>query len=349
MKQFGEMKRHSILIFAFLVLVSCGQRNGRTLAGSDSLAAVSQLLEQEDSIAVIENAAIEAKATITAEDLLALLPVHSLESDSDIIMRVLVAPDKGLQLANRFMRMHYAAGGSPDNELVWVEAVQMTFDNYCKKHKCTADQAWKDFMDGIDFLAGGTQPEINRYCYVTACVEYYKTLAAYKSFLDDIKDSRLQALLLAEYRAWNEMNGARQAVFVNIRMAGQHYSALPMDFEGNYAAQAVSRRELLETEKRIIMDGTSYELQHEVVTTADWNEYLAQRLFYHPGAADNGDEDHEQTIARNLDRCVKEWLATRHAITKYLPEPQATCYDNATADYHWVITNEAEAVPEGYD
>lgn len=157
----------------------------------DSLATVSRLLEQEDSIAVIENAAIEAKSAITAEDLLALRPVHSLESDSDIIMRVLVAPDKGLQLANRFMRMHYAAGGSPDNELVWVKAVQKMFADYCKKHKCTVDQAWKDFMDGIDFLAGGTQPEINRHCYVTACVEYYKTLAAYKSFLDDIKDSRL--------------------------------------------------------------------------------------------------------------------------------------------------------------
>lgn len=315
----------------------------------DSLVAIPRLLEQEDSIAASENAAIEAKATITAEDLLALRPVHSLERDSDIIMRVIVAPDKGLRLANQFMRMHYAAGGAPDNELVWVEAVQKMFADYCKKHKCTEDQTWIDFMDGIDFLAGGTQPEINRYCYVTASVEYYKTLAAYKSFLDDIKDCRLRALLLEEYQAWNEMNGARQAVFANIRMAGQHYSALPMNFEGNYAAQAFYRRELLETEKRIIMEAAPYELQHEVVTTADWNEYLEQRLFYRPGAADEGDEDHDQAIARHLDRCVKDWLATRHAITKYLPEPKATCYDNVTADYHWVITNEAEVVPKGYD
>lgn len=317
---------------------------------SDSHDAFSQLLEQEDSIAAIENAAIKAKVTITAEDLLALRPVHSLESDSDIIMRVLATPDKGLQLANRFLRMHYAAGGTPDNEQVWVEAVQMTLDNYCKKHKCTEDQAWIDFMDGIDFLTGGTQPEINRYCYVTACVEYYQTLAAYKSFLDDLKDSRLQALLLEEYRAWNAMNGVRQAVFINIRMAGQHYSALPMDFEGNYAAQALYRRELLETEKRIILDGgASYELQHEVINTADWNEYLEQRLFYRPGAADEGDEDHDQAIARHLDRCVKVWLTTRQAVTKYLPESKATCYDNVTADYHWVIVNEAEVIPEGYD
>ena len=349
MKQFGEMKRHSILIFAFLVLVSCGQRNGRTLAGSDSLAAISQLLEQEDNIAVIENAAIEAKATIAAEDLLALLPVHSLESDSDIIMRVLVAPDKGLQLANRFMRMHYAAGGSPDNELVWVEAVQMTFDNYCKKHKCTKDQAWMDFMDGIAFLADGTQPEINRHCYVMATVEYYRALEANKALIDGVKDARLRDLLMEEYRAWNEMNGYRQAAFVNIRMAGQHYSALPMVFEGNYAAQAICRKELLEAKKRIILGGASYELQHEVITTADWNEYLEQRLFSRPGAADEGDEDHDQAIARHLDRCVKVWLTTRQAVTKYLPESKATCYDNVTADYHWVIVNEAEVIPEGYD
>lgn len=356
------MKKFSILLFAILVLVSCGQRNGRASmvsaplifenSYSDSLAAVSRLLEQEDSIAIIENAAIEAKASITAEDLLALRPVHTLESDSDIIMRVIAAPDIGLRLANRFMRMHYAAGTTPDNELVWVEAVQKMFTDYCKKRKCAENQAWMDFMDGIDFLAGGTQPDINSYCYVTACVEYYKTLAAYKSFLDDIKDSGLRTLLLEEYRTWNAMNSARQDAFINVRIAGQHYSALPMDFEGNYAAQAIYRRELLEVEKRIILDGASYERQYEVVTTTEWNEYLGLRLHYDcPGSVeDDGDgSTNDQTTVKNLDKRVKDWLAARHAVIRYLPEAKATCYDNVTADYHWVITNEAEVVPEGYD
>ena len=357
------MKKFCIILSAILVLVSCGQRNGKTTkvsepvlienGYSDSLAAISRLLEQEDSIAVIENAAIEAKATITAKDLLALRPVHSLESDSDIIMRVIVAPDKGLRLANRFMRMYYASGIAPEGELVWVDAVQKMFTDYCRKHKCTEEQAWADFMEGIDFLACGTQPEINRYCYVTASMEYYRTLAAYKSFLDAVKDAGLLTVLLEEYRAWNEMNGWRQSAFVHIRMAGQHYSALPMDYEGNFAAQAICRRELLETEKRIILGDASYNLQHEVITTADWNEYLEQRLYYRPEAVEATEGDvsgaSDQKIVSNLDSSVKEWLAARHAVTKHLREPKATYYDNLTADYHWVITNEAEVVPEGYD
>lgn len=357
------MKIFGIIVLSALILVSCGQRAGKTTSlcvsepffhaegQIDSMAAIVKMLDKEDSTAIVENAVIKSKSIITAQDLLSLRPVHSLESDSDNIVRILATPDKGLRLANRFMRMHYASGGTPDNELVWVDAVQRMFAQYCKKNNCAEEQAWKDFMDGIDFLACGTQPEINRYCYVTASVEYYRALAANKVLIDVVKDHRLKALLLEEYRTWNELNGYRQSAFVHIRMAGQHYSALPMNFEGNYAAQAILRKENMALEREILMNGKPYELQHEVVTTAIWQDYLSNRLSYNPDAVYEKDTEPEvaQRIARGLDESVTKWLAARHEITRYLTEPKATYYDNMTADYHWVITNEAEVVPEGYD
>lgn len=352
----------NILTLILIILVAgCGQRSRGTQSAlpsdkqlnekEDSIAAIERMLELEDSIAAVENAAIASQGTISADDLLALRPVHSLESDSDIVMRILAAPDKGLRLANRFMRMHYASGGTPDNELVWVEAVQRMFAQYSKKHKCTEEQAWKDFMDGIDFLECGTQPEINRYCYVTASVEYYRALATNKALMDDVRDRRLKALLLEEYRTWNEMNGYRQAAFVHIRMAGQQYNALPMDFEGNFAALAILRKENLTLEREILLNSKLYEMQHEVVTTAIWQDYLTNRLYYNPDEEYEKDTELEvaQRIARSLDESVTKWLAARHEITRYLTDPKATYYDNMTADYHWVITNEAEVVPEGYD
>ena len=353
--------KNILTLVLIIIVASCGQRSRGAQSAfpldkqlnekEDSLAAIEQMLEQEDSSAAIENAAIAALRTISADDLLALRPVHSLESDSDNVVRILATPDKGLRLANRFMRMHYASDGTPDNELVWVDAVQRMFAQYCEKNNCAEEQAWKDFMDGIDFLACGTQPEINRYCYVTASVEYYRALAANKALIDVVKDHRLKALLLEEYRTWNELNGYRQSAFVHIRMAGQHYSALPMDFEGNYAAQAILRKENLALEREILLNGKPYELQHEVVTTAIWQDYLTNRLFYHPDVVYETDTESEvaQRIVRGLDESVAKWLAARHEITRYLTEPKATYYDNMTADYHWVITNEAEMVPEGYD
>ena len=171
-------------------------------------------------------------------------------------------------------------------------------------------------------------------------MEYYKTLAAYKDFIENMP-SDLQALLYEEYRAWNKLNKARHNAYVNIVRAGDHYSALPMELEGMYAVYVEKRRQLLDIEKQIISANKTYSLQHPVVRTKDWNNYL-QKL------RDKCESDEALVIVEDLDEAVKTWISVRQKIARHLPPSAATYYDNLTADYHWTITNEEEQVPPMY-
>lgn len=295
-------------------------------------------LTEEERVTYIENHVL--KTPITVNELLALQPIHTLDPGERYWEYITEAEWAKFRLMNRFMRMQYVALGDPMDELRWVVATQVILDDYATPLGITQEQAIDSLLSAADYLCGGTQYEINQCTYVMASVEYYKTLASYKSFIEQMPKD-LQPLLYEEYTAWNKLNKARHNAYVNIVRAGDHYSALPMEFEGMYAAYAEKRSQLLDIEKQILFANKSYSLLHPVVKTADWNRYL-QAL------RDMCGTDESLTIVDDLDKTVCEWIRVRQKIAKHLSPSVGTYYDNLTADYHWVITNEEEQIPEMY-
>ena len=351
------MRLRYILFLAAVVFISCGNRRGtserKALAETpqkpDSVLVYDTLMAYEDSIMAIEDSAFAAKKRVTADELLSLRTVHLL--DRNLLSRIEGHIDPGMRLANRFVRMANVAGYEPYNELQWAEAVRRMMEDYGRAHNAGEEKAWDDFLEGIDYLACGSQPEINRYCYLTADMEYCKALMANNALIDAVYDKRLKALLKYEYRTWNELNRARQSVYATRRVETDHYSALPMEIAGEWAAYAIRRREDLVDEMGIILRGKHYQQQHPEATASDWDEYIHHRLFL--------PEDYTKPTGRNQDTlndaileydiAVKRWLKARHYVAVYPQGERQLSYENMTADYYWILANEALVQPEGYD
>ena len=295
-------------------------------------------LTEEEQVAFVENQVLTTP--ISAIELLALQPIHTLDPDESDWDYITEADWKKFRLMNRFMRMQFVALGDPMDELRWVVATQVILDDYAIPLGIAQEQAIDSLLSAADYLCCGTQYDINQCTYVMSSVEYYKTLAVYKDFIENMP-SDLQALLYEEYRAWNKLNKARHNAYVNIVRAGDHYSALPMELEGMYAVYVEKRRQLLDIEKQIIAANKTYSLQHPVVRTKDWNNYL-QKL------RDKCESDEALVIVEDLDEAVNTWISVRQKIARHLPPSAATYYDNLTADYHWTITTEEEQVPPMY-
>lgn len=346
--------KHSFLItiIAFLCFMSActASRNKKTggislnpviqarLDSMDTELEIPDGLTEEEQVAFVENQVLTTP--ISAIELLALQPIHTLDPDESDRDYITETDWKKFRLMNRFMRMQFVALGDPMDELRWVVATQVILDDYAIPLGIAQEQAIDSLLSAADYLCCGTQYDINQCTYVMSSVEYYKTLAAYKDFIENMPDD-LQSLLYEEYRAWNKLNKARHNAYVNIVRAGDHYSALPMELEGMYAVYVEKRRQLLDIEKQIIAANKTYSLQHPVVKTKDWNNYL-QKL------RDKCESDEVLVIVEDLDRAVSTWISVRQKIARHLPPSAATYYDNLTADYHWAITNEEEEVPPMY-
>ena len=296
-------------------------------------------LTQEEQITYIENHVLTTP--ISAVELLALQPIHTLDPDERYRDYITETQWVKIRLMNRFMRMQYVASGDPMDELRWVEATQVMLNDYATPLGITQVQAVDSLLSASEYLCGGTQYQINQCTYVMSSVEYFKTLAAYKALIEQ-SSKDLQPLLYEEYAAWNKLNKARHSAYVNILRADDHYSALPMEFEGMYAAYAEKRRQMLDIEKDILSAGKEYPLRHPVVRTADWEQYLESLRNW---CAD----DDALAVAEELEQTVQAWIGIRLQITKHLPSPAGTSYDNLTADYHWAIVNAEEHIPEMYD
>ena len=304
----------------------------------DSVLDIPEDLTEEQRLVYIENQVLTSP--VTADELLALRPIHTLDPDTTRYGNWWSEQRwEQIRLANRFMRMQFVAFGEPMDEWQWAIAVQKIVDDYAAPFDINEEQALDSLYAGADHLCAGTQYQINQCTYVMSSIEYYKTLAAYRSFINQLPESQ-QALFIEEYAAWNKLNKARFDAYTGIRRANSHYSALPMELEGMYAAYAECRRQILNQEQAVILSGKNYRQQHPVVRTKDWNAYL-QSLY-------NQATDEDSTIVQTLDETTKAWIAIRQKIANQLPQPQQTAYDNLTADYHWIITNEHETVPPMY-
>ena len=241
------------------------------LDSMDSKLKIPDGLTQEEQVTYIENHVLTTP--ISAIELLALQPLHTLDPGERYWDYITNAEWVKIRLMNRFMRMQYVALGNPMDELRWVEATQIVLDDYATPLGITQEQAIDSLLSASGYLCCGTQYEINQCTYVMSSVEYYKTLASYKAFIEHMPKD-MQPLLFEAYAAWNKLNKARHSAYVNIVRAGDHYSALPMEFEGMYAAYAEKRRQMLNLEKSILSAGEKYSLQHPVVTTMEWEQYL---------------------------------------------------------------------------
>ena len=333
------------------MLAACGGKKSSAGEGQTDVSAtetaVPKGLSEEDSIAYIENHTITSP--VTAEQLLSLREVHTLDPEEHLLSLLDKRGKDALRLANRFMRMQYVAMGDPDDEMQWVKAVGVILAEYAGRYHISEAEALEEMRGSYGYLEAGTQPEINRWVYIEASVDYYKTLLAYKSFLDGIRDNPLRSLLTDEYRAWVRMNHARHEAYTYKRVNTEYYSALPMELEGMFSGCAVYRMQLLDIESDILHTGKMYVLQHPVVKTADWNEYIRQLMSIAEGTEDEEEADSDRHLVKELDKTVKNWIAARQAVARYLPEEKGTSYDNLTADYHWAITNEkGEEIPEEY-
>ena len=304
----------------------------------DTALVIPEDLTDEQQLVYIENQVLTTP--VTASELLALRPIHTLDPDTSRYGNWLSDQRwEQVHLANRFMRMQHVAFGEPMDEWQWAIAVHTIISEYAAPFGISEEQALDSLYAGADHLCAGTQYQINQCTYVMSSIEYYKTLAAYRSFIDQLPESQ-QALFQEEYVAWNKLNKARFDAYIGIRRAHDHYSALPMELEGMYSAYAECRRDVLAKEQEVILSGKIYKQRYPVVRTKDWNAYL-QSLYDHA-------TDEDSIIVQHLDETAKEWIAIRQKIANQLPQTQQTAYDNITADYHWIITNEQEQVPPMY-
>lgn len=339
----------ALTVLTLLSGCKCGsgssQSNIPTLAATDTIS-VPTGLSPEDSIAFIENERFK-EGPISVEDLLCLSEIHTLQpyEDAEMTRRDSAA----LQQMNRFMRMQYVALGEPDNELQWAEAVNRSLDGYCKEFSVDRETALKEMENSVGHYGAGTQHQMNQWCYCMSSLAYYRTIEAYRQLLNDVSDGHLRDLLHEEYRRWVILNQERHTVYVEVQRAGDHYSALPMELEGQYEARVSHRTADLAIERSIIMDGGTYRQQHPVVRSAEWDAYLKNPLWWPVDYDEDSGENESAELILKFKWDVEAWLDARHAVTKALPAAKGVAYDRVTADYHWVIVNEAEEVPEGYE
>lgn len=332
--------RKIIAILLMGILVSCGNWKGKKNTGD--MIALPPDLPPVDSMVFIENERFK-DGPVTVEDLLDLSEIHTLYpyEDAEQTNR----DSSAFRLMNRLMRMQYVASGNPDNELNWAEAVNLSLAAYSKEFGIDEEQALADLIHSIDHYGIGTQWEMNQYCRCEASLAYFRTLYTYQRLLSDIPDVGFRELLQEEYRAWNRLNKDRHDVYVNVQRAGEHYSALPMEFEAQYEAYVTKRRDYLDIERSILLTGGSYQQQHPVVQSAEWNAYLKNPLWWPIDSDEESGENETVEKIVKFKKAVEEWLEIRHRINSVLSPSQAKSYDNLTADYHWTILNE----DDGFD
>lgn len=297
------MKNIVLLFVAAVMLLGCGSRHGH---GATHNASVSEV----DSVAFQLE---ELEPELSHRDSSALL-----------LMNKLIG----------------GAAHDADGELQWAGNVSQSIKSYCNEFSVSREQALADMILSVDRYSGGTQLDINHYCWMLSQVDYFQTIDAYRELLGDVRDKRLHALLLEEYRTWNRFNLARFRVYKNVRRARDWYSALPMEFAAQDGAYAKKRLEDLAVERSILLERDSYTRQHPVVTQEDWEEYLRFMVYYDP---DSSGESEESAVSLEFKSAFDAWMDARRALAKALPRAQAHSYEALTADYFWTVANEEDS------
>lgn len=351
------MKRTPFFILAvtFLLLMACcGQSSVKSEASINPRDTVNvpEWLTGEDSIAYIENAILHSP--ISAEDLLGLAEVHSVEDrvynynnfdkakESPQYANFYLATHRdsaAMRLANRFMRMANLVNinGNANDKLQWAVAVNAALDSFrVAVPSVPSDSTLYEIVRVVDSYSSLTQSEMNFQCYVSATVDYYRTIESYRKWLLAVP-ANLKPLMQKEYETWHDLNEARFAFQYDVSYRQGWYSMTPMEIEGCYEHLSKNRRAELGIERGIILAGKPYHRKGTIVTTKQWEQWLANL---------SASED----LVNNLRSCFSHWLAARQAIASALPKEQGKYYDNITADIHCrLIDKLADLIPyEGW-
>lgn len=345
-------------ICAIVLMLSCGGHSN-IAPGSINLrdtVVVPEYCTGEDSIAYIENAILQSP--ISAEDLLGLAEVHSVEgmlfyynnfemaNEYEYHKRFLATrrDSAAMRLANRFMRMANLVNinGNANDKLQWALAVNATLDIFCASEPSVpSDSAIDEISLVVGRFSSLSQSEMNFQCYVESTVDYYRTIEAYRMWLLAVPTD-LKALFREEYEAWHDLNEARFAFWNDVSYVQGWYSAKPMEIEGYYENLSRNRRAELEHEMNVVLKGTVYAQKGKTVTTEQWEQWIVEHsvpenvdLLKEMGNDDNIPNDslvayHVKTLKSTFSR----WLTARQAIATALPKEKGVYYDYITADIH---------------
>ena len=355
----NRIKTTSIRCFFALVLtlalMSCGHHAGN-IDPRDTVQ-VPEGLSGEDSIAYIENMVIQSP--ISADDLLGLAEVHSLEEwlfNYNNFDRAAEEPEYAdkflatrrdscaMRLANRFMRMHNLVNENGDamDELQWAVAVNAILDTFrAEIPEVVPDSALDEIQRVMDKFSSLTQIEMNMQCYVMAAVDYYRAIEAYRQWLEAVP-ANLKTLAQDEYEAWHDLNQSRFSFWRDVSYQQEWYSMKPMEIEAYYSNLADNRRAELAVERSIVLGGKPYRQLGKTVTTPQWEKWIAKKskpedydLLVEMERTDLiPDESLVSEYVNQLKTSFSRWLAARQALAAALPEDRGTSYDNLTADIH---------------
>lgn len=357
-----EMKNMCIAIMmmsAIMTVAGCGGASsptGQTFDPRDTVV-VPEWFTGEDSIAYIEDAVLQSPFTV--KDLLGLAEVHTLEEamyyynnteyaqdNPDDAARIVATPRDvaAVKLGNRFMRMGGLVSnkGNANDKQQWALAVNAALDTLrAAVPSLPADSAVGEIMRVVEKFSSETQMELNYMAYVSAMVEYYRTIETYRQWLHDLP-AALKPLAQKEYEAWHELNEARFAFWNDVSYRQEWYSMKPMEIQGYYETLATDRRNELELERGIVLQGKPYVKKGATVSAAQWEKWIADNSVPEDIEIlkEMGDKERipsDSLVAervKTLKSAFSRWLAARQAFAAALPEDKGKSYDNLTADIH---------------
>lgn len=358
----------AILFSASVLFIACG---GRSASSPDNdvnprdTVNVPEGYTGEDSIAYIENAVL--KSNISAEDLLGLAEVHSVEDrlfdynneekaeDNPKYAKEHIVTHRdssALRLVNRIMRMNELVkqNGKANDKLQWAVAVNAAIDTFfVEEPTIRKDQAFEEIERVTSKFSSDTQSEINFISYIYATLDYYKTIEAYRQWLQAVpKDIR--ALAQEEYEAWHDLNDARFNLWNDVSYRREWYSMKPLEIEGYYTNLSENRRAELDVERDIILNGKLYKQKGQTVTAKEWEKWIADNSV--PEDLDmmekNDTRIPSDSIVTDRVNMLKttfaRWLKARQDLAAALPKEQGDSYDYLTADMHSRMTGKLEAI-----
>ena len=358
----------AILFSASVLFIACG---GRSASSPDNdvnprdTVNVPEGYTGEDSIAYIENAVL--KSNITAEDLLGLAEVHSVEDmlfdynneekaeDNPEYAKEHIVTHRdssALRLVNRIMRMNELVkkNGKANDKLQWAVAVNAAIDTFfVEEPTIRKDQAFEEIERVTSKFSFDTQSEMNFISYIYATLDYYKTIEAYRQWLQAVpKDIR--ALAQEEYEAWHDLNDARFNLWNDVSYRREWYSMKPLEIEGYYTNLSENRRAELDVERDIILNGKLYKQKGQTVTAKEWEKWIADNSV--PEDLDmmekNDTRIPSDSIVTDRVNMLKttfaRWLKARQDLAAALPKEQGDSYDYLTADMHSRMTGKLEAI-----
>lgn len=373
-----EMKRYRLFLLSIIktlvatigvmAVASCGH-TGKQFDPRDTVQ-VPEWLTDEDSIAYIENAVIQSP--ISAAELLNLAEVHTIDewidgwleyhrgvyeslntdeeyalSDEEMVENLTLThrDSCAMRLTNRFMRMHHLVdlNGDAMDKLQWALAVNTIIDTFCAEvPEVERDSAIDDMIRLFRKFSPMYQQDMNLESYIISSIDYYRTLDAYRRWLDDIPNN-IKQLAKKEYKKWHDLNEARFVLWRDVYFTPIWYTMKPMEIEEYYQHLSENRRAELQIERKIILDRKPYRQKGKTVTTKQWENWIKERSLPED-YNDFSDLDFyvsnmpsDSTIAACTTRIretFSRWLAARQAVAAALPKEQGVSYDNLTADIH---------------